>query len=210
MVLDDFLMESSTLLIKQQLERLEVLTGFETRNRYTIHGRGRVLFAAEESSTAGLLFLRSARPLTLRVMDGEGNVWLYLTKPFCFWLNRAVVADHYSQPLAALRQHFVLLHRRFSVLTPAGTAVGGFRAEWRHPWTFDFSYLGQPAGRAVKKWSGLGREAFTDADRFELSYPDSLPLEARKLLLAAGLFIDLTYFEAGQKGSLLGALAVRE
>ena len=209
MLLDEFLLENKVLRIKQRLERAEILTGFETRNHYTIHGFGRVLFAQEESPTAGLILLQSARPLTLKVMDGEGNVWLYLKKPFCFLLTRAEVSDHYSQPLGTIRQRWSILSRRLSILAPGGTAVGEITAAWLHPWTFHCSYLGQPAGQVVKQWSGLGRELYTDADRFELSYPDSLPLEARKILLAASLLIDLTWFEGGKKGSLFGALAVK-
>jgi hypothetical protein len=47
-----------------------------------------------------------------------------------------------------------------------------------------------------KEWSGLLTEAFTDADRFQLTFESrSLSADERALLLASAIFIDLTWFE---------------
>ena len=70
---------------------------------------------------------------------------------------------------------------------------------WR-PWTFAFDRQERTLARVEKKWSGLLREAFTDADRFRVTFdPNGLNLDERSLVLAAALFIDLQFFE--QKAS---------
>jgi hypothetical protein len=47
-----------------------------------------------------------------------------------------------------------------------------------------------------KKWSGMLQEAFMDADRFRVAFEShELGADERALVLAAGIFIDLQYFE---------------
>src|SRR5258705_62258 len=55
---------------------------------------------------------------------------------------------------------------------------------------------GRELARVEKKWAGLLQEAFTDADRFRIAFESpELGLDERSLVLAAGIFIDLQYFE---------------
>jgi hypothetical protein len=66
---------------------------------------------------------------------------------------------------------------------------------WR-PWTFVFKRDTRELARVEKKWSGMLQEAFTDADRFRVAFESpELNLDERALVLAAGIFIDLQYFE---------------
>jgi hypothetical protein len=56
--------------------------------------------------------------------------------------------------------------------------------------------LGPEVALISKKWGGFLKEAFLDADTFRLDYKSStLSEQQRTLILAAGLFIDLQYFE---------------
>ena len=64
-------------------------------------------------------------------------------------------------------------------------------------WTFPFYDL-RNTERAVikKKWSGLLKEVFMDADNFVVHYADpKLTQDERSLILAAAVFTDLQYFE---------------
>ena len=74
----------SELMIRQRVERLEAITGFETANRYTVMTPqgDELLHAQEESSTLSRIFLRSHRPLTLRVSDRSGNDLLVASRSF--------------------------------------------------------------------------------------------------------------------------------
>ena len=72
-------------------------------------------------------------------------------------------------------------------------------AIWR-PWTFIVERRGVECGRIVKQWSGLVREACTDADNFGVEFRKNLDTKHKVLLLAAVFLIDFLHFE--QKGGL--------
>ena len=46
-----------------------------------------------------------------------------------------------------------------------------------------------------KKWSGLAKEAFTDADNFGVTFPPDWPVEKKTLALGAVFLIDFVHFE---------------
>ena len=50
-------------------------------------------------------------------------------------------------------------------------------------------------GRITKKWSGLLREAFTDADTFGVEMGPAMDPRLRPLMVAATFLIDFLYFE---------------
>ena len=66
------------LIIRQLVEPIEILTGGETRNKYRIIDPGRrdILFAFEESGFVKRQLFGSRRPMTLKVIDMEGNLQL--------------------------------------------------------------------------------------------------------------------------------------
>ena len=68
-----------------------------------------------------------------------------------------------------------------------------------HPWTFNILKDGNEIGKITKKWSGLGKEAFTDADNFGVTFPIDLPLEQKSILLGAVFLIDFVHFEDKQR-----------
>jgi hypothetical protein len=54
---------------------------------------------------------------------------------------------------------------------------------------------GMEIGHIKKKWSGLAKEFFTDADNFGVSFSPDLALHVKALILAAVFLIDFMYFE---------------
>jgi hypothetical protein len=65
---------------------------------------------------------------------------------------------------------------------------------WRI-WTFPFLRGGRQVGVIEKKWSGFLTESMTDRDRFMVRFTPELSDQERALLVAAGIFVDLLYFE---------------
>jgi len=55
----------------------------------------------------------------------------------------------------------------------------------------------EPMAQICKVWSGFMKEAFTDADTFELKAPDGASSEAKARLIGATLMINQIYFEGG-------------
>ena len=55
-------------------------------------------------------------------------------------------------------------------------------------------------GKITKQWSGIGREMFTDAQNFGLTFPIDLDVKMKATLLGATFLIDFMYFERGSNG----------
>ena len=51
------------------------------------------------------------------------------------------------------------------------------------------------AGKISKKWTGLGKEMFTDADNFNIIFPPDATVDKKSILLGALFLIDMLYFE---------------
>ena len=53
-------------------------------------------------------------------------------------------------------------------------------------------------GKISKQWSGLLKEAFTDADNFGISFPMDLDVRMKAVLIGALFLIDFMFFEKKQ------------
>ena len=55
-------------------------------------------------------------------------------------------------------------------------------------------------GKITKQWSGIGREMFTDAQNFGVTFPIDLDVKTKATLLGATFLIDFMYFEKQSNG----------
>jgi len=58
---------------------------------------------------------------------------------------------------------------------------------------------GSEVGLITKQWSGIAKEAFTDADNFGISFPLDLDVKVKGTLLGALFLIDFMFFEQKQR-----------
>lgn len=58
--------------------------------------------------------------------------------------------------------------------------------------------VGSEAGKIVKVWGGLLKEAFTEADTFELIYPKDIDPETKLRILGGVFLLNQLYFEGSQ------------
>ncbi|PNI78381.1 PLSCR1 isoform 2, partial [Pan troglodytes] len=79
----EYLSQIDQILIHQQIELLEVLTGFETNNKYEIKNSfgQRVYFAAEDTDCCTRNCCGPSRPFTLRIIDNMGQEVITLERP---------------------------------------------------------------------------------------------------------------------------------
>lgn len=55
-------------------------------------------------------------------------------------------------------------------------------------------------GKISKKWTGLLREFFTDADNFGIQFPMDLDVKVKAVLIGACIMVDFLYFEQNSGG----------
>ena len=198
----DELSSISGLVVSQRKEMGEILTGFETRNRYTIlDASGRSLYRADEEGGNTLVrwFMKALRPFTITVSTNSGQMVLSVVRPFRFYFHRAEIFGSGGQPLGAVERRFSVLRRIYSVYDRSGHEVFQLFGPLLRPWTFHIKSDGVEHGKITKKWSGLLKESFTDADNFGVIFPAEWRAELKAVFLGAVFLIDFVHFE--NKGS---------
>lgn len=186
------------LVIRQQKEWGEILTGFETKNKYIISDViGNRLFLAEEESGSLLLrwFLRALRPFTINVLAENGRAILRVRRPFRFYFHRVEIFNARGQLLGAVERRFSILRRIYSVFNKSGEEIFQLFGPLFHPWTFHIKNGEMEHGKITKKWSGLLKEGLTDADNFGVMFPARWETELKALFLGAVFLIDFVHFE---------------
>jgi len=187
----------SGLMVRQQKEWGEILTGFEGKNRYVVSDvtGNRLYLAAESGSILLRWFLRALRPFTIAVVGEDGQPVLSIVRPFRFYFHRAQVLDPQGRQLGVIERRFSLLRRVYSVLGSSGEQLFDIFGPMLHPWTFHVRKNGLDCGKITKKWSGLLKEGLTDADNFGVTFPMEWDIKLKASALGAVFLIDFVHFD---------------
>ena len=190
--------------VRQRKNWMEILTSFDARNKYVVYDEGgNPVFNVEEQgsgfgSLMKRLFLRNMRPFTSHVDDlaGQGQL-LVLNKPFRFIFHRLEIRDPNGNMLGAIQKRWTWFRRKYTVEGRDGQEVATLFGPIFRPWTFQIQLPGSDAevGLIQKKWSGLLKEAFTDADNFWVDFAAISDPRLRAVLFAATVLIDIVHFE---------------
>lgn len=177
----------------------EIVTGFETRNRYAIldtHGNQLYMAVEEGGSTLLRWFLKALPcPFQITVKTRDEQLVLRVVRPFRFYFHELDIFDSRGQLLGTLQRRFALLRRIYSVLDRSGQEIFQLFGPLLHPWTFEIRNGDKEYGKITKKWSGLLKEGFTDADNFGVSFPVEWDKKLKALFLGAVFLIDFVHFE---------------
>ncbi len=190
---------SNEYVVRQRRELAE-LFGFETRNKYEVlAGPERIALAAEKGrgfgAALGRQFLGHFRTFELAMLSPTGELLLEAVHPFRWFFKELHVRSQDGRDLGHLQQRFGIVKRKFEVLGERGD-IGSVSSPIWTPWTFKIERLGTEVARIEKKWSGLLKEAFTDADTFRVVFAQgALTTDERAVVLMAAIFVDLNYFE---------------
>lgn len=192
--------------VRQRKRWLEILTSLDARNNYAVYDEAGnpVLNVQEQGSGFGnlmkRLFFNSLRWFTATVDDvTTGKPILSLRRPFRFIFARLEVSTPDGQPLGALQKRWTWFRRKYTVLGPDGRELATLFGPFFRPWTFKIQLPGseQEVGLIQKKWSGLAKELFTQADNFWIEFGHVTDPHLRTLLFASTVLIDVVHFERG-------------
>lgn len=201
------LTQYTELIVRQRVEMTEAFSGFETANRYQVstpEGTP-VAYAHEESGFMARMFLKNHRPLTIVVRDADGQPLLTASRRFFWFWSHLHVSDGSGMYVGSLRRRFTWVGRRIIVEDSTGAEVARIRGRLLRPNTFMVYQNGTEVARVTKRWSGLLRESFSDADTFQVQMEGPrLGQQFCLLMLAAAFAVDLDFFEKGGRGGGLG------
>ena len=199
--MDNIVAGHRQLMVQQQKEWGEILIDFETRNRYALLDASgiQIGYAAEESggfaATIGRQFLGKMRKLTLHIMDKDGHEVGRGEKPFRWFFHELEMFDG-GKNIGSIRRRFAILNRLFTVSDASGRELFTIKSPLFKIWTFKVLKDDREVSVIRKKFSGLLKEAFTDADNFGIEFSDeNMNTDSRKLLLGATFLIDFCCFE---------------
>lgn len=193
--------------VKQRRRFLEMLTGWETPNEYTVlrRGAGGAAFHVVEQ-TAGWaellrrLFLGPARPFTAHVEDlSRGTLALRLVRPWRWFFPELAVLDADERPLLTIRKRWSWVRALYDVDDARGNTIGQVCGAFWRPWTFELRGDGRLMATVRKRWSGLVTEALSDADNFTVEFDPSTPDRWKLAALAAAVLIDVVHFERSDR-----------
>uniref|UniRef100_A0A8C9DG40 Phospholipid scramblase n=1 Tax=Prolemur simus TaxID=1328070 RepID=A0A8C9DG40_PROSS len=188
-----------------------VLTGFETNNKYEIKNTlgQRVYFAVEDTDFCTRNCCGPSRPFTLRIIDNMGKEVITLTRPLrcsscCFpcCLQELEIQAPPGIPVGYVIQNWhpclpkftIQNEKREDVLKITGPCVV---CSCCADIDFEVKSLDEQivVGKISKQWSGLLREAFTDADNFGIQFPLDLDVKMKAVMIGACFLIDFMFFE---------------
>lgn len=196
------LLQSNQLIVVQKRELAE-LFGFETRNKYEIYNESKQLVGYCAEQQKGLLgfFLRQLlghwRSFDLHFYDTNRKEVLYAKHPFRFIFQELHVFNSDHKLIGFAKQRFGILTKKFDVFNDNSQRIFLMRSGFFRFWTFPLKDVnGTERALIQKKWSGMLKEIFFDADNFVVTFKDpTLTQNERLLILALSVFTDLQYFE---------------
>lgn len=208
----EYLAEIDQLLIHQQIELFELITGFETKNKYMIRNTlgQSVFYAGEESGCCNRQCMGPLRAFDLNFYDHYGNVVMHMYRPLrcaCCCCPCCLQTIEVSAPpgnvIGSIHQNWSVLFPRFSIKDATGTTLmkihGPFLTMSCRCKDVDFKIKSpngkMDIGKVTKQWSGFVQEAFTDTDNFSVTFPMDMDITAKALLLASVFLIDFMYYE---------------
>ncbi|XP_042322115.1 phospholipid scramblase 1-like [Sceloporus undulatus] len=207
----EYLSQIDRLLIHQQIELLEVLTSFETCNRYEIRNDTgqRMYLVIEENNFCTLFCCGAARPFTIKIFDNMGHNIIQLMRPYrcstCWYpccLQELEVHAPPGTPIGYVKQTWDPCLPKFTLQNEAKEdmlkivgpcIVCSCGADIR----FDVMSLDETCtvGRISKLWTGFLKELFTDADDIGVQFPPDLDIKMKAVVLGAAFLIDFMFFE---------------
>ncbi|NWI85712.1 PLS1 scramblase, partial [Pitta sordida] len=209
----EYLTQIDQVLIHQEIELLEIFTGFETSNKYELKNAlgQRVYFAAEDTDCLTRNCCGPSRAFTIRIIDNLGHEVITLQRPLrcsscccpCCLQELEVQAPPGTTVGYVIQNWDLCLpkftiqdEKKMDVLKIVGPCIVCSCCE---DINFEVKSLDETAavGRISKQWTGLVKEAFTDADNFGITFPMDLDVKMKAVMIGACFLIDFMFFEHG-------------
>ncbi len=183
-------------IIKQEVELVEVFTKLESSNKYSISDeQGNRLFFAYEDSKGflGKQFFGSHRDVKLKIMDKHKKEVFTIDRPKFFLKSSATVRSHDGKVIGHIKEKRIFFVRQFDYLTPEGKVV--FKCISRFPkiWTYKIFIDDREVAIMLKKFKG--KDLISDADTFLIDFQSISDDSLKKSIIATIFAVDLSVFE---------------
>jgi uncharacterized protein YxjI len=105
------------------------------------------------------------------------------------------VCDQAGNVIGYLQSKLMSIGGAFDIFDATGQKIAAIKGDWKG-WNFRFlDQTENEIGLISKQWAGIGKELFTSADNYIISFHHTPTAVQATLLLAAGLAVDTVYKE---------------
>lgn len=215
----EYLSTLDQILVHQKVELLEVMTGWETKNKYSVKNSmgQQCYYAFEESETCHRLCCGSERGFVMHIVDNTNQEVLRAVRDFkcCVGCCCCVSGETCAYII--------------DVQSPVGVSIGRIiqlRSSWKPKYavqnanhetmlviegpccvcdgpccTKDIPFKvftadgSQQIGAISRQYAGFTQEMFTDATNFGITFPQDLDVKVKAIVLCATFLIDMMFFE---------------
>jgi hypothetical protein len=202
----EYLTQIDQLLVHQQVELFEIISGWETANRYQVKNSlgQQVYFAAEDSNCCLRQYCGPSRPFDMTILDNSKREVIHIKRPlmcssslcgFCC-LQKMEVESPPGTLVGYVKQEFDLIYPNFTIRNAEDEVVLKIKGPFftcTCGQNIDFVVTtpdgNSEVGKISKQWSGLIKEYFTDADNFGITFPMDLDVKMKAVMLAACFLI---------------------
>lgn len=208
----EYLTQLDNIHVLQHFEPLEMVTGFETNNRYEVKNNvgQMVYFVTEDTDAFVRNTYRTLRPFVLRVMDCMGREVITMQRPFrctccCFCcpstrqelevqcppgVTLGFVVEHWNPCRAVYSIQNEKKETMLRVRGPCLTYGCGSDS------VFEVNSLDGKCrvGSIVRQWNGV-LSTMADADHFDIHFPLDMDVKMKAMIFGACFLIDFMYFE---------------
>jgi uncharacterized protein YxjI len=194
------MLTKNTFFIKEQVAAVKLTDTYDIYDPET----GNQLGVAKENVGGFVkwsrVFMKKAHfPTTFNVFEtGKDKPIFTIKKPFSLFTSKFTIFDKDDKSIGYFKTKIIEINRGFLVYDEKDQLVAQVKGDLLSGTNFKFLDVNKKEiGIVTKKWSGLGKELFTTADNYvvNITDPGKNKEKNRALMLAAGLAIDIIYFE---------------
>jgi len=148
---------------------------------------------SEKKVVLGAEVLKTAKSLTLYMVDPKGEELLYFEKRFGFFKNKLDVFNADEELLGTVLKKKTAVKVVFHVLNQSEQLLYRIEGSSISPDSFNIRQGDEIAGKFSKRWGKTLEEGVSKQDHFGLVFPMNCGFEEKKLLLGALLLLDFLY-----------------
>jgi len=206
----EYLTQLDQLIVKQQIELLEVFTGWETNNKYRIlNSVGQdVYFAVEDNDCCNRQCCGPARSFNMKVLDNYQQEIISLWRPLkcqacCCWCCLQEMEIRSGGEICGyVEQKWSLWDYKFDLMDAQRNTVLKIRGPCCViPCCVDVNFQllaldeTTQVGEIIRQFTGCGQECWTDASNFSITFPMDLDVKMKAVVFGATMLLDFMFFE---------------
>ncbi|GAB6010602.1 LURP-one-related/scramblase family protein [Viscerimonas tarda] len=144
-----------------------------------------------------LLINKAMMPFLLEIVDADGNLLAVIKRGWTFFMSEIQILTDKHELIGKIQQKWSFMKPSFHIKDGNGTKLAEIKGDWKG-WNFEISDTNNtPIGTISKKWGGVMKEAFTSADKYNVSIREDYKENTEKIVVVStAITIDMVLKES--------------